>query len=351
MIKAPKYREMMETLRSEIISGKFGPGAKLPSEAALVKRFKTSRITVARALRELQNEGIIDRVAGSGSYVRLREARREGLTFGLLVPDLGQVEVLGAICQGIAEAPESDHALLWPHADRNTDRNEERALELCLQLIRRKVNGVFFAPFEFELSAEKTNRQIVRMIQEADVPVVLLDRRVGQRAERTRLDMVGINNWQVGYVATEHLVKLGLKNIAFLGYHAAPATIAGRMSGYKDALRDYGLRVQVLDDARHGKKSLEGFVCVNDHIAAQLIRSFLGAGTRVPRDIRVVGIDDASYASLLPVPLTTVRQPTREIGEMALRTMLDRIDRPKGPARELLLDGQLVVRESSGAGS
>ncbi len=63
-----------------------------------------------------------------------------------------------------------------------------------------------------------------------------------------------------------------------------------------------------------------------------------------------MGIDDASYASLLPVPLTTVRQPTREIGEMALRTMLDRIDRPKGPARELLLDGQLVVRESSGAG-
>ncbi len=180
----------------------------------------------------MQNEGIIDRVAGSGSYVRLREARREGLTFGLLVPDLGQVEVLGAICQGMAEAPESDHALLWPHAERNEDRREERALELCLQLIRRKVNGVFFAPFEFELSAEKTNRQIVRMLQEADVPVVLLDRRVGQRAERTRLDMVGINNWQVGYLATEHLIKQGLKSIAFLGYHAAQATIAGRMSGY-----------------------------------------------------------------------------------------------------------------------
>jgi DNA-binding LacI/PurR family transcriptional regulator len=121
------------------------------------------------------------------------------------------------------------------------------------------------------------------------------------------------------------------------------------MSGYEDALRDYGLRVQVLEDASQGKKSLEGFVCVNDYIAAQLIRSFLGAGTRVPRDISVVGIDDASYATLLPVPLTTVRQPTREIGEMALRTMLDRIDRPRGPARELLLDGQLVVRESSGA--
>ena len=72
----------------------------------------------------------------------------------------------------------------------------------------------------------------------------------------------------------------------------------------------------------------------------------LGAGVRIPEEMRIVGIDDVSYARLLPVPLTTVRQPCRDIGAIALRTMLDRIDRPHAPSREVLVDGELVVRNS-----
>ena len=93
--------------------------------------------------------------------------------------------------------------------------------------------------------------------------------------------------------------------------------------------------------------SLEAFVCVNDLVAAWLMQSLLKAGTKVPGDIRIAGIDDSTFASFLPVPLTTVRQPCRELGEAALRTMLERIDRPKAPTRELLLDGQLIIRAST----
>ena len=96
-------------------------------------------------------------------------------------------------------------------------------------------------------------------------------------------------------------------------------------------------------------ESLDAFVCVNDRIAGQLMHIFLARGLRIPRDIRLVGIDDVSYASLLPVPLTTVRQPTREIGEAALRIMLDRIRMPRMQRREVLLDGSLVIRKSCGA--
>jgi len=347
----PKYKQIIDELQAEISRGRFKPGAKLPSEAALVKRFDTSRITVGRALRELQAVGIIDRVAGSGSFVRLQEGLREGLVFGLLIPDLGEVEVLDAICRGIANAPGSDHALLWGHANHDKELKEQRALELCAQFIRRKVSGVFFAPLEFELTADKTNRKIIGLLQDANIPVVLLDRRVAQRTvqrhERSRLDMVGINNWQAGYLATEHLIKLGAKHIGFLGYHAAASTIAGRMAGYRDALRDYGLPVEPMENPSARSASLEAFVCVNDLVAAWLMQSLLKAGTNVPGDVGIAGVDDSSFSSFLPVPLTTVRQPCREIGEAALRTMLDRIDRPKGPTRELLLDGQLIVRNST----
>ena len=78
------------------------------------------------------------------------------------------------------------------------------------------------------------------------------------------------------------------------------------------------------------------------------MQTLLGQGVRIPRDVRIVGIDDVNYASLLPVPLTTVHQPCREIGEAALRVMLERLARPKMAARDVLLDCTLVVRESCG---
>jgi DNA-binding LacI/PurR family transcriptional regulator/DNA-binding transcriptional regulator YhcF (GntR family) len=384
MLMKPKYQEIVENISQEIQTGRFKAGAKLPSEAVLLKRFDTSRITVSRAMRELQNAGLIDRVAGSGSYVRLREERSASLLFGLLIPDLGETEIFDAICQGIANAPGSDHALLWGHgmpanaskeeaqdgrgvkrpAERDGDflsslagrsralcAKEDTALELCRQFVRRKVSGVFFAPLEFEALSDKTNRKILATLQEANIPVVLLDRRGANRTERVRFDMVGINNWHAGYAATQHLIKLGCRHIGFLGYHAAEVTVAGRMAGYQDALRAAGLPVAPLEgEVVDPSASLDAFVCVNDRMAGQLMHTLLTAGTRIPEEIRIVGIDDASFAGLLPVPLTTVRQPCHEIGEAALRCMLERIDRPKGPIREILLDGQLVVRRSCGGG-
>jgi DNA-binding LacI/PurR family transcriptional regulator len=62
-----------------------------------------------------------------------------------------------------------------------------------------------------------------------------------------------------------------------------------------------------------------------------------------------VGIDDVEYARLLPVPLTTLRQPTRQIGDVALAVMLERLQRRDLPARQVLLPCELVVRESCGA--
>ena len=79
------------------------------------------------------------------------------------------------------------------------------------------------------------------------------------------------------------------------------------------------------------------------------MHTLLARGVRIPTDVRIVGIDDVKFASLLPVPLTTARQPRRDIGETALRVMLERLDRPKMPARDVLLDCTLIIRQSCGA--
>ena len=84
--------------------------------------------------------------------------------------------------------------------------------------------------------------------------------------------------------------------------------------------------------------------------AARLMPTLLRIGAcRVPGDVRVVGIDDVEYAKLLPVPLTTLRQPTRQIGDAALAAMLERVASTHLPTRDILLNCELIVRDSCGA--
>jgi GntR family transcriptional regulator of arabinose operon len=152
----PKYKYLLEAPTAEIRAGNFKPGNKLPSEASLVKKFATSRITVGHALRELPHLGLVYRIAGSGTFVRSQEEIIDrALLFGLLIPDLGETEIFEPICKGIAEAPQAtDHALLWGHTKGEESSKAEQARELCRQYIQRKVSGVFFAPLEFEAEAE-----------------------------------------------------------------------------------------------------------------------------------------------------------------------------------------------------
>lgn len=358
----PKYRQILDTLVESITSGRLRPGQKLPSEAMMVKKYGASRITVGRAMRELQQRGLIERVAGSGSYVRGNLAAAGApLVFGLLIPDLGETEIFEPICQGIATAPEAgEHALLWGHTDVAASSKAEQALQLCRQYVTRAVSGVFFAPLEFEPDARPVNRKILAQLAAAKIPVVLLDRRPSDAPERNRPDLVGINNRQAGYIATEHLINLGCRRIGFLAYHGSAATINARFAGYREALAAHDLAAEggalslkedttPRPDYSDGARDLEAYVCLNDRIAGQLMRVFLSRNVRVPEDIRIVGIDDVSYAGLLPVPLTTVHQPCRAIGAIALSTMIERIEKPHMPARDVLVDGELVVRNSCGA--
>jgi GntR family transcriptional regulator of arabinose operon len=356
----PKHQRIFEQLSHDLMSGRYRPGQKFPSEAALVRRFGASRITVGHALRELQQRGFIDRVAGSGTYVRSVAQRREGLLFGLIIPNLGETEIFEPICHGIASSPNaSGHALLWPHVDTNLPGKEEQAVQLCMQCIAHNVSGVFFAPLELSERSREVNRRILKLLRDAAIPVVFLDRRPDESPFEERCDLAGIDNQRAGYLATNHLLQLGSRKIGFVAYRHQASTVKARIEGYKEALAAlsgdrgdgrifYAAPNRSLDLPAKAR-NCDAFVCANDRVAGHLMHALLSQGTRIPENVRLVGIDDVNYASLLPVPLTTVHQPCHEIGEAALRLMLERMERPKMAARNVLLDGSLVIRESCGA--
>ena len=102
-----KHQEVFAALRREIQGGGWKPGARLPSEADLVSRFSVSRITISRAVRDLQQAGLVERRAGSGTFIKSPAASSDALTFGLLIPDFGETEIFEPICHGMMASPRS----------------------------------------------------------------------------------------------------------------------------------------------------------------------------------------------------------------------------------------------------
>jgi DNA-binding LacI/PurR family transcriptional regulator len=353
-----KHARIRQTLTEAIASGAYEPGQRLPSEAELVKTFGASRPTINRALRDLQMSGVIERRAGSGSFVRADAAAR-GYVFGLLIPELGRTEIFEPICRGMTDAQHaSHHALLWGSSLADTANVEEQASQACRQLVAKKVSGVFFAPLELTGEKDAINRRIADVFDKAGIPIVLLDRDLVPYPERSRYDLVGIDNRRAGYTITSHLLKIGCRRIAFVGRPRSAPTVDARISGYREALGDASLEPHVCridpEDSAAVNGILadvrpDGFVCANDFTAAQLLRTLNALGVSVPDQVRMVGIDDVKYASLVSVPLTTVHQPCADIGTVAIAAMLDRLRYPTLPARDVLLNFHVVVRDSCGS--
>lgn len=358
----PKYRQILECLRESIETGKLKPGDKLQTEAELGKQFNASRITVARAVNELMQQGLVSRRAGSGTHV-LPVAETKGHVFGLLIPDLGRTEIFEPICQGMMRSPlAKTHSLLWGHAMGESEQHDIEAEQLCQHYISQKVSGVFFAPLEYTPSREIVNRHIACALEQAGIPIVLLDRCYAPYPTRSKHDLVGIDNHAAGYMITQHLISVGACRPAFISRAGSASTITMRIAGYREAL--FSNRIFLNEDlACEGDTSDPAFVqrvlrdlkpdaivCANDLSAGRLIATLSSLGIDVPNEMRVAGIDDVKYSGLLPVPLTTQHQNCYEIGAIAFTTMLDRMANPSLPVRDILLPTTTIVRISCGAG-
>ncbi len=373
-IELPRHRAIYEELLTEIRSGVYKSGDRLPSEATLCERFGASRITVAKAIGSLQRQNLVSRRPGSGTYIEAPPACT-ALQFGLLIPDLGCTEIFEPICRGMMGSPlGKSNSLIWGYSAANEEDREAAAEELCQQYIAQKVSGVFFAPLEHGANKDLANRRIVCALQTARMPVVLLDRCCEKYPARSPFDLVGIDNHRAGFVLTRHLQHAGARRILFAASTNSASTVDERIAGYYEALSarpethdlhhtprdgqhpayagavsDIDVSDSALVSSMLGAERPDAILCVNDLTAARLMKTLELLGIAIPQQMRVVGIDDVNYAKFLPVPLTTIRQDCSEIGATAMSVMLDRLGRPSRTPRDILVQFDLVVRDSCGA--
>lgn len=343
------------------MKGKYSAGDRLPTDGQLVRQFKASRPTVARAMRDLEKEGYLERRAGSGSFVRM-PAQAEPSLIGLLIPEVEDAEIFGPICSEISvQCQKYNLSLLWSDPSKTAHPDMEMdARSLCNRYIRLNVAGVFFAPVEFSQQMVEVNREIAERLDDAGISVVLLDRDLERAPKRSRFDLVSVDNFRLGALQTEHMINVGAKKIGYVSRDFSAPTIDLRIAGYRHAMAHHNITPKEdlvfsgsMEDNSFLKQILsakpDALVCSNDKTAVMLLRELANAGLSVPDDIKLIGVDDVNSAKLSPVALTTISQKCRDIGSAAVQTMIKRIENRKKAAHDVLVDFQLTVRDSCGA--
>ncbi|VGO12424.1 Arabinose metabolism transcriptional repressor [Pontiella desulfatans] len=355
---ATKHQTIYTEIAGSIKNGTFKPGDMLPTELELCRQFNASRPTIAKAMERLVDEGAIERTAGLGTTV-LSSELTEKKRIGLLIPRLGRTEIFEPIVRAMTEACNL-HALelIPPPIPPESHSFEESTEYICSRFIQGKLDGVIFTPVEHIENGVQFNLSILDRLKAAEIPVVLLDRDVVKWPEQTANDLVGIDNIEAGFVVAQHLIQQGCSKLIFLTRPKPATTVRLRIMGCREALLNAGHPAEALQIVKINTQTeftakhllshdADGLICANDSTAAQALRLLVDAGVSIPGTMRVAGFDDVKYASLLSVPLTTYRQPCKEIGTAAVDAILHRIRHPETAPHRTTLQGQLIIREST----
>ena len=281
-------------------------------------------------------------------------ARRKTKTIGCIIPFTGHF--FSELLQGIQQKlMEYEYALILWSAD-NT-KNKEFFLRRALR--ERRVDGILY------VSMEIIPKYVDKFLN-SKLPIVLVD------GFHPGLDSITVENTEGAYIATKHLIELGYKKIAMIDGQLKSIPARLRYEGFKKALREQGFpfeeRYFVACDfveEREGFNEEAGYTAMqklldlgtekpravfvsSDIQAIGAMQAIKERGFIVPDDIAIIGFDDIELAHY--VGLTTMRQPIMEMGELAVKRLIDKINGEHNSEFKHKFNTELVVRESCGAG-
>lgn len=348
-----------EALRADIIENRFGEDDPLPSLRDLAREHAVSVHVARQAIDELVRKGMVESRHGSGTYVTRRGRFRR---IGIVVPGLAYSEFFRPFADSVTRlCVRGGYKPVfrddWSHS---SVKRAKEVLKFVRELIRDRVAGVVFQPLEHFSTAGYANRKIAEALDEANIPLVLVDSDIVSPPGRSPYDVVGINNHDAGVRVAEHLLSLGIGEIRFLAGRNPDWNIRSRLDGVASAVRAHGgvwTESNVLECAANDSAAIRrsfrscpkprAFICRGDTTAAVLMRTLKRIGKRIPEDVMVVGFDDVKSAAQMDPPLTTIRQPSEAIASAAFRALVGRIAAPSLPPCEIYLPAPLVIRAST----
>ncbi|MGW2374473.1 LacI family DNA-binding transcriptional regulator [Kitasatospora sp. NPDC001683] len=347
-----KFRMLAGRLRREIGEGLWPPGSRLPTEQELARAHGASVSTVRRAVAELVAEELVVRRQGSGTYVLAPKAGRARSTLiGVIVPDTAFY--YPRVLEGIEEELAAAGARLVIACSSYDQAREIRAVA---DMLDAGAEGLLLAP---TLAGPETPEAYLTRLAGLPVPAVLVERRGTSLGDAT--ESVCTHHEAGGYDAVRHLARLGHRTIGLVLRLDSPTTEPVRR-GFHQAVRELGLPGTEFGAALEewspaaADRCLAGLhqagataaVCFGDRQAALLEAAARRARLRVPDDLALIAYDD-EIADIAEIPLTAVAPPKHLLGRTAAAVLLNRLEHPEDPRRQVLLRPTITVRDSCGA--
>jgi len=351
---AAKYTKLVDWAKSHIVEENMKKGDKFYSEGELVEMFNVSRQTVRHALGILENDGLLERQQGKGTFVAKGQTNNgtKNKAIGLVMMAYMESYIYPKVLVGIQSVlQQNGYTLSLAFSDYELD-GEYKALRSVLD---SDVQGIILGPVRTRLY--NPFAEIYKEIEERGIPMIFLD----AYRDGYNFPLVGMDDVLAAQMATEHLIEAGHTRIGGVfqsdmtqGYLRHKGFINAHMKNSINytaehtiwyTREDFDLISSAPKHMLDRLNGCTGLVCFNDLLAFRLVNSFIDAGVRVPEDISITSIDNSDMAVLCKVPLTTLDHPKERLGQLAAEQMIKLINNSDYDAN-VLIPPNLVIRDS-----
>jgi LacI family transcriptional regulator len=272
-------------------------------------------------------------------------------TIGLIVADISNPFFSGIARVIEDEAKKAGYVVLFG----SSDESEEKSQNLIDVFLNRQVDALIIT------AAENTEQQI-RDLTRKNIPVVMVDRYFAG----LDTDSVHIDNYQAAYKAVEQLIHNGRRRIAMMSYDTTLQHMQDRRNGYKDALRDNGIRFnsnwlkkasyknipeevsREIDELISPDLKVDGFFFATNSLAVESLKRINEFDIKVPDDLAIISFDEREAFDFFYSPITYVNQSVASIGKEAVKLAISRINDYSKKPSEVVVQARLVIRESCG---
>lgn len=347
-----KLGAVIDYIEKYVQTNALSPGSKLPPERELIDKTGVSRVTVRRAMANLQEAGIIYSIHGGGYYLSDKQVSPAIESIPLVISyNHGDSKILD-IVHGAQDYLIQHNCRLNLSVSGKSSLNEQ---EIINQLYNDGIRSVMVFP----VSSETNTDFYFNMIQKG-MHFVFIDRKP---KKIFGYSFVQSDNISGGYIATKHLIERGHRKIAMFGFEELENTssLYERSLGYLFALREAEIpcpeQYYFISRYRTASPDIEklfdpknGFTAVfatTDHAAVDIANHAFKAGLRIPDDISVIGFDNLDITSVFSPTISTIAQPFTRLGECAAELAYGYLTGAYTDNIQKTLPVKLITREST----
>jgi len=280
---------------------------------------------------------------------RMKVKQTDSLVIGLVITDIDN-PFFSSVAKGVEDVASKNKLVTMIC---NTNENPEKERFFLNAMLSEKVSGAIIVP-------TIGNLNFFKKLVEDGFPMVIVDRKL----KGLKIDSVSLNNRKGSYDAVKKLIDNGHRRIGFVAGIRGLSNTEERIAGYQNALNE--AEIEISDDLivygdyveNGGRRAITEFMSLidpptavfssNNLMTLGCIKEIYEQKLSIPKDIAIIGFDDSTWAEALIPPLTTVKQPGYELGINAAELLIKRLRNGDANNIDVVLNPELVVRESCG---